>query len=204
MKLLRKLYDWVLSWANSPYGSLALAIIAFAESSFFPIPPDALLIALALGNRKKSFYYAFICGIFSVVGGFFGYAIGYYAWWNLDGSFSSLAYFFFNNIPGFNQASFYKVKALYDEYNFFIIFTAGFTPIPYKIFTISAGAFAINAFLFGLASIIGRAARFFLVAFLLWKFGESIKAFIDKYFDLLAVAFTVLLIGGFIAVKYVF
>lgn len=204
MKYIRKLYDWALSWAESPYGTLALVLIAFAESSFFPIPPDALLIALALGNRNKSFYYAFVCGISSVIGGFLGYAIGYFAWWNLDGSFSMLARFFFEHIPGFNEITFYKVKNLYDEYNFFIIFTAGFTPIPYKVFTITAGAFAINFILFGLASFVGRFARFVLVAYLLWKFGERIKTFIDKYFDWLAIGFTVLLIGGFFTVKYLF
>ena len=204
MNFIRKLYDWVLHWAETPYGPAALFILAFAESSFFPIPPDALLIALALGMRKKSFKFATICTIASVTGALFGYSIGHFVWWNDVQEFSQVANLFFDKIPGFTHELFYKVKGLYDEWNFWIIFTAGFTPIPYKVFTITAGAFNVNLFLFVIASVIGRAGRFFLVAFLIWKFGEEIKAFIDKYFNLLAIAFTVLLIGGFFGIKYLF
>lgn len=180
MKILRKLYDWVLSWAHSPYGSAALFIIAFAEASFFPIPPDALLIALILGARVKAFKYATECMIASVLGAMLGYAIGYYLWWSGPEQFSDLAYFFFTNVPGFTEQVFYNVKYLFDEWNFWVIFTAGFTPIPFKVFTVSGGAFDINFGLFVLAAIIGRAARFFLVAALIWKYGENIKNFIDK------------------------
>lgn len=202
MKLIRKLYDWVLHWAETPYGPIALFLLAFAESSFFPIPPDALLIALALGARKKSFAFAFYCTLASVLGGVAGYSIGYFVWWNAPGEFSSTAMFFFKNIPGFKETLFYDVKAMYDQWNFWIVFTAGFTPIPYKVFTISAGAFDVNFFMFVIASAFGRAGRFFLVAFLIWKFGEQIRNFIDKYFDWLAIAFTVLLVGGFVLIKY--
>lgn len=204
MKFIRNIYDWVLHWAETPYGPIALFLLAFAESSFFPIPPDALLIALALGVRKKSFYFAGLCTIASVLGAIFGYAIGYYVWWNNANEFSEVANFFFANIPGFTQDLFYKVKELYDEWNFWIIFTAGFTPIPYKVFTVTGGAFNVNLILFIIASIIGRAGRFFLVSFLIWKFGEQIKGFIDKYFNWLAIGFTVLLIGGFVGIKYLF
>lgn len=202
MKILRKLYDWVLHWAETPYGSIALFLLAFAESSVFPIPPDALLIALVLGATSKAFKFALNCTIASVLGALLGYAIGYYLWWSSPNEFSSIAYFFFDNVPGFSQKAFYDVKQLYDEYNFWIVFTAGFTPIPYKVITISAGAFDISLFVFIVASIISRGARFFLVAFLIWKFGPTIKSFIDKYFNWLAVAFTVLLIGGFVLIKY--
>ncbi|HPN39621.1 MAG TPA: YqaA family protein [Melioribacteraceae bacterium] len=202
MKILKNLYDWVLSWANSKYGGVALFILAFAESSFFPIPPDALLIALVLGSQTKAFKFATNCTIASVLGAIAGYLIGYFIWWNTDSQFSSLAMFFFNNIPGFTEALFYKVKGLYDEWNFWVVFTAGFTPIPYKVFTVSGGAFQVNFVMFIIASIISRGARFFLVAFLIWKFGPQIKVFIDKYFNLLAIGFTVLLIGGFVLIKY--
>lgn len=202
MKILRKLYDWVLDWAHSPYGSIALFIIAFAEASFFPIPPDALLIALVLGAKNKAFKYAIECSVGSVLGAILGYSIGYFLWWGGPDQFSGLAYFFFDKIPGFSEQVFYNVKNLFDEWNFWVIFTAGFTPIPFKVFTISAGAFNINLALFILAAIIGRAARFFLVAYLIWKYGESIKSFIDKYFNILAILFTILLIGGFVAIKY--
>lgn len=202
MGFIRKIYDWVLHWAETPYGPIVLFILAFAESSFFPIPPDALLIALALGVRKKSFYFAGLCTLASVLGALLGYAIGHFVWWSAANEFSDVANFFFANIPGFTQDIFYKVKELYDEWNFWIIFTAGFTPIPYKVFTITGGAFNVNLVLFVIASIIGRAGRFFLVAFLIWKFGEQIKGFIDKYFNWLAVGFTILLIGGFVGIKY--
>lgn len=204
MKWIRKIYDWVLHWADSKYGPLALVLIAFAESSFFPIPPDALLIALVLGLRSKAFKFASYATVASVLGAIVGYFIGHFLWWNSPDQFSPLANFFFNNIPGFTQDIFYKVKALYDEWNFWIVFTAGFTPIPYKVFTISGGAFNINLPLFILASLVSRAGRFFLVSFLIWKFGEQIKDFIDKYFNLLAIAFTILLIGGFLLIKYIF
>jgi membrane protein YqaA with SNARE-associated domain len=202
MKLVRKLYDWMLHWAATPYGAIALFIIAFAESSFFPIPPDALLIALVLGAKAKAFKFAANCTAGSVLGALLGYSIGYFVWWTPDHSFTSLAHFFFNNIPSFTEATFYKIQQLYTDYDFWIIFTAGFTPIPYKVFTIASGAFDINLIMFILASVVSRGARFFLVAFLLWKFGEPIRNFIDKYFDWLAIGFTVLLIGGFVLIKF--
>jgi membrane protein YqaA with SNARE-associated domain len=202
MKLLRKLYDWVLHWAETPYGPIALFILAFAESSFFPIPPDALLIALVLGVTTKAFKFALNCTIASVLGALLGYTIGHFLWWTPSNEFTSIAMFFFNNIPGFTEKLFFDVQKMYDQYNFWIVFTAGFTPIPYKVITISAGAFNINILMFVIASVISRGARFFLVAFLIWKFGPQIRDFIDKYFNWLAIAFTVLLIGGFVAIKY--
>ncbi|MCH7733285.1 MAG: DedA family protein [Candidatus Marinimicrobia bacterium] len=203
MKTIRKLYDWVLHWAETPYGPMALFILAFAESSFFPIPPDVLLIALALGVRKKSFSFALICSVASIAGGLFGYGIGHYLWWE-GSAYSGIAQFFFNNIPGFTEEIFMSIQKQYSDYGFMIIFTAGFTPIPYKIFTISAGAFDINLLLFVIASTASRTARFFLVAGLIWKFGKPIKAFIDKYFNLLTLIFTLLLVGGFFSIKYLF
>ncbi len=202
MKILRKLYDWVLSWAETPYGPLALFILAFAEASFFPIPPDALLIALALGLRLKSMRFALICSVASVAGAVFGYGIGHFAWWTGGGEFSGLANFFFANVPGFHEDVFYAIKSQYEQWNFWIIFTAGFTPIPYKVFTITAGAFDISFFMFIVASVVSRSARFFLVAGLIWKFGDPIREFIDKYFNWLAILFTILLVGGFAVIKY--
>lgn len=204
MKWVRKLYDWVLHWAETPYGPLALFLIAFAESSFFPIPPDALLIALVLGSRTKAFQFAGMTMLGSVIGGTAGYAIGYYAWWATPGvEFTGLALFFFDFIPGFHQEQFFEIQKQFVEYDFWIIFTAGFTPIPYKIFTIASGAFDISFIMFLIASAVSRGARFFIVAGLLYLYGEKIKAFIDKYFDWVAIAFTVLLIGGFIVIKLV-
>jgi len=199
---LRSLYDWVLHWAKTPYGTAALFVLAFSESMFFPVPPDVLLIALALGHRQKALYFALVCSVASILGGAGGYALGHFLWLT-DGGFTPVAHFFFEHIPGFDPDVYHRLGEQFEQWGFAIIFTAGFTPIPYKLFTISAGAFDISFPLFVLASAVSRTARFFLIAGLIWKFGEPIQAFIDKYFNLLALAFTVLLIGGFVLVKYV-
>jgi membrane protein YqaA with SNARE-associated domain len=203
MKFLRRLYDWVLHWAETPYGGIALFFLAFAESSFFPIPPDPLLIALVLGASAKAFKYAATCTIASVLGALLGYTIGHFLWWTPSNEFTNIAQFFFTNVPGFKEEAFFNIQDMYKEYDFWIIFTAGFTPIPYKLITISSGAFNINMVMFIIASVVSRGARFFLVAFLIWKFGPQIKTFIDKYFNLLAIAFTLLLVGGFVVIKLV-
>jgi membrane protein YqaA with SNARE-associated domain len=199
---VRRMYDWVLSWAEKPSAQVALFFLAFAESSFFIVPPDILLIPLVLGFRKKWFRLALIVTIGSCLGGMFGYFIGHLLWWNGGyPNYSSIASFFFNAIPGFSETAFEAMKVKYDLYGFWIVFTAGFTPIPYKIFTISSGAFDLNFFTFMIASVISRGARFFLIAFLIYWFGTPIKNFIDKYFNWLALLFTVLLIGGFLIIK---
>lgn len=199
--MVKRLYDWVLSWGNSKWGALALFVLAFAESSFFPIPPDVLLIALCLGAVKRSFRFALICLVGSILGAVGGYAIGYYLWQNTAGEYTALANWFFAHV--FTEESFLQVKGLYDEYDFWIVFTAGFTPLPYKLFTISGGLFKIDLVMFFVASIVSRGLRFFLIAGLIWKFGAPIKTFIDKYFNLLAILFTVLLIGGFFLIAKV-
>ena len=204
MNFFRRLYDWVLHWSETKYGLPALFILSLSESSFFPIPPDVLLIALALGMQSKALYFAFICSMASILGGMLGYAIGYFTWWNNIGEYSSVALFFFNHIPGFSTELFTAIQQKFDLYNFFIVFTAGFTPIPFKIITISAGAFNINFPMFVIASTISRSARFFLVAFLIKKYGKPITAFIDKYFNILSIVFTIVLIGGFFALKVLF
>lgn len=203
MNILRKTYDWVLHWAETPWGIYALFILAFAESSFFPIPPDVLLIALCLGLPARSMRYATVCTVGSVLGAVAGYFIGYYAWLS-DGEFTAFANFFFNNIPGFTHDVYNMVGGMYQDYDFWVVFTAGFTPIPFKVITITSGVFDINFIIFIVASIVSRGARFFLIAGLIWRYGPTVKGFIDKYFNLLAVAFTVLLIGGFVAIKYMF
>ncbi len=192
--MLRRLYDWVLSWAETPYGTWALFLLALAESSFFPIPPDVLLIALAISIPARAFRYALICAAGSLLGGVGGYAIGYQ----------------FMDLIGMRIVEFYGVTQqydavgnLYDRYNAWAVGIAGFTPIPYKVFTISAGAFKINFLIFFIASAISRSARFFLVGWLIYAFGPEIRQFIDRYFNILAVLFVVLLIGGFIIIKYV-
>jgi membrane protein YqaA with SNARE-associated domain len=188
----RRLYEWVLHWARTPYGAVALFALAFCESSFFPIPPDVLLMALAFSIPKKSFKYAAICSAGSVLGGCFGYFIGY-------------QFFEYVGIPILNFYGiidkFYFVKEQYNTNAFAAVAIAGFTPIPYKVFTIAAGACEIDIRTFIGASIISRSGRFFVLASLTYIFGQKIKDFIDKYFNSISIAFVVLLIGGFFIVK---
>lgn len=198
MNIVKKLYDWVLSWSESKWGAVALFVLAFAESSFFPIPPDVLLIALCIGAVAKSFRFALICLVGSVLGALVGYSIGHFAWISPDGEYTALAEWCYAHL--FSMEKFNEVKALYDKWNFWIVFTAGFTPLPYKLFTITGGLFNINLVMFVIASIVSRGLRFFLVAGLIWKFGPTIKSFIEKYFNWLAIAFTVLLIGAFVLI----
>lgn len=193
--LHRRLYDWTLAWAYRPSAAVALFILAFAESSFFPVPPDVLLMPLVLGNRRKWFRYAFLCTLASVVGGVAGYLIGWGAWEVVGG-------FFLRCVPGFTPDVFEKVRAQYELYNFWVVFTAGFTPIPFKVITITAGVFRINFLVFLIAATIGRASRFFLVAGMMRIFGPRITPFIDKYFNWLSLLFVALLVGGFLALKY--
>ena len=200
--IIRRMYNWVLHWAETPYGSVALFLLAFAESSFFPIPPDVLLIALAVSIPARAFRYAVICSLGSLLGGVAGYLIGSFLWYAPGTTeYSGLASFFFAVVPGFTEDVFLRMKEKYELYNFWVVFTAGITPIPYKVITISAGVFKINFPIFVFASVLSRTARFFLVAGLIYKFGPGIRNFIDKYLNILSIVFVVLLIGGFIVIK---
>jgi len=193
--LVRRLYDWVLHWAETPFGPTALGILCFAEASFFPIPPDPLLMALCLGAIKRSLRFAAIATAASVVGGIAGYFIGWGAW-------SALGDLFFSYVPGVTPEAFDGIQSLYNRYDFWAVFFAGLTPIPYKVFTLSAGVFTINFPVFVLASILSRGLRFFVIAGLFYRFGSPISRFIDRYFNLLSWAFGALIIVGFLAVKY--
>ena len=190
---IRATYDWVLSWADRPGGPWALAGISFAESSFFPIPPDILLIPLCLAAPKRAFWYAGLCTAASVFGGMFGYAIGLLFF---DSVGQRIVDFY--NLTGL----FEYVGGLYAEYTAVAVIIAGFTPIPYKVFTILAGLVGVNFPLFVVASIIGRGGRFFLVAGLLRLFGEPMKDFIDRYFNWLTVALAALLVAGFAVLNF--
>jgi|TARA_B110000467_G_C18235393_1_gene431235 membrane protein YqaA with SNARE-associated domain len=204
LKLFKHIYDWVIELSNKPKSNYSISILSFSEAFFFPIPPDVLLIPLCLGNRNKSWNFALLCSVFSISGGVLGYYIGKMLWWNVPGiEYSYLATLFMDYIPGVNEEGFNNIKKLYDEWDFWIVFTAGFTPIPFKLITLSSGTFNINLGMFVLASVISRSARFFLLASLIKMFGESIRYFIEKYFNLLAMLFTFFLIGGFVILKIV-
>lgn len=191
--LIRRLYNWTIGWADRPGGAWALFLIAFVESSFFPIPPDVLLLALCVGAPKRSFRFALICSLGSVLGGMAGYAIGWGAWHAVKGMFIPYV---------FSQELFDKVQHLYQGNAFLAILTAAFTPIPYKVFTVAAGVFEVNFWTLVSASIVGRSARFFLVAGVIFAFGPTVKRLIEKYFDWFAWALLALGIAGFLAVKY--
>ena len=201
---MKKITDWVLNWSKSPFAPFALLILAFSESVFFPVPPDLLLIVLVLAYRAKALKYAVYCAIGSVCGALVGYSLGHFIWINSSGNYTWFANIFFQNIPGFSIEFFNSIKELYDKWDFWIIFTGGFAPVPYKIFTISAGVFDINLIMFFLSSVISRGLRYFIIAFLLWKFGEPLKIFVEKYYKRIAFGFTVCLLGCFLLFKVIF
>jgi len=201
---LHALKDWVEGLAEKRFAVAILFGLAFIESIFFPIPVDALLIAICVSRPQASFRYSAICTVGSVLGGVVGFGLGSWLWYETGTeSFSALARFFLDNVPGFTEQTFGKVQQLYREYDFLAIFAAGFTPLPYKVFTITAGVFEISFPVFVLASVLSRAARFFLVGGLFYFFGERIKQFIDKYLEALSIGFLVLLVAGFVMLKYV-
>lgn len=191
--MLRRLYDVCMEWLEGPYGVYVLFAIAFVESSFFPLPPDVFLIALCIALPKKSLKYAAICAVGSVLGGAFGYGLGM---WAMEGVGRPI-------IDWYGLANKYdEVQFLYKEYDVLAIFAAGFTPLPYKLFTITAGAFELDFVKFMVVSLLARSARFFLVAIFIYYLGAPVKVYIDRYFNILSVVFLVLLVGGFAAIKY--
>jgi membrane protein YqaA with SNARE-associated domain len=208
--IVRRLYDWVLSWAETRYGTPALFVLAFVESSFFPIPPDVLQIALSVGKPKRAFWYATVCLTGSVLGAFLGFLIGYAFW-------AATQDFFYNThiidretfaiVAGDEAAGIVRENpedakiGLYQEHGFWAILITAPTPIPYKLFTIAAGVCGISLWTLFLASVIGRSARFYPIAAIMYFFGPTVKTWIDRYFNVLMVIFAILFIGGLAAVK---
>ena len=193
--MLRRIYDWTMRMAADKRAPWALAAVSFIESSFFPIPPDVMLVPMVLSRREKAWWYATIATVASVIGGLFGYAIGYYLY----------------DAVGLPILKFYGREHALDSFMTFVhdygvpaVIIKGMTPIPYKVVTIAAGVGQMNLLAFIGASIVARAMRFYLVAGLLYFFGEPIRAFIETRLALVTTAFVVLLVGGFIAVSYVF
>ena len=192
--MLRRLYNWVMGWSESRFGVPALFLLALAESSFFPIPPDVLLMALAISAPRRALFYSLVCSVGSVIGGMVGYLIG------LE----------FYELAGRRIIAFYGVTEQFDyvgmryqENAFAAVAIAGFTPIPYKVFTIAAGVFRIPFATLVSASVLGRSGRFFLVGGLIRIFGPSIRAFIERYLNILSIVFVVLLALGFVVIKLI-
>ena len=192
-KWLRQAKAWVESYADKPYAEAALFVLAITEAVFFPLPPDALLIAMAFAFPRKSFRFALVCTAGSIVGALIGFGIGY---WASDLGHQMIDFFDKNHVV------FDDIQCLFDKYGFWGVLFAAITPIPFKIFTVASGIFHFDFVTFILASIVGRSFRFFAVASLFYFFGRRIKPFIDKYFEVLVVAFTVLLIGGVLLLKF--
>jgi membrane protein YqaA with SNARE-associated domain len=191
--MMKRMYDWMMGLNGSKRAPHALFGVSFIESSFFPIPPDLMLIPMVLADRKKAWWYATLATVGSVLGGLLGYAIGYF----LLETVGKPILAFYGKVD--SLATF---KQLFQDYGVQILLIKGMTPIPYKVLTISAGVANMNLAAFVGASIVARAMRFFLVAGLLYFFGEPIKAFIEKRLTLVTTVFVVLLVGGFVAVKY--
>jgi membrane protein YqaA with SNARE-associated domain len=188
------MYDWVMSWAESRHGTAALFGLSFAESSFFPIPPDILLIALGVARPARAYWYAGVCTIASVLGGVLGYVIGW-AFWH------AVSDVFFTYIPGFKPAVFEQVQGYYVEWGFVAVMIAGFTPIPYKVFTIASGVFGMNVPAFILASVLSRGARFFIEGGLIARYGARMRDVLERNFNLMTMLFVVLLVGGFLILR---
>ena len=193
--MLRGLYDWTMRLAGHRRANWALAFVSFVESSVFPIPPDIVLIPMVLAQRKRALWIATICTVASVLGGLLGYAIGYFLYETIGRPIL--------DFYGYG-ARFEDFQQRYNEWGGWIVFIAGVTPFPYKVITIASGLTQLDLGVFLLASLISRAGRFFLLAALLWYFGPPIRRFIENNLPLLTVIFFVLLLGGFVALRYLF
>ncbi len=193
--MLRKLYDWVFRLAEHKRATWALGAVSFAESSVFPIPPDTLLIPMVLANRKKWIFYAFICLVASILGAYLGYFIGAFLYESIGKSI--LAFYG-------KEDAFQGIVEWYNKWGGWGVLLAAVTPFPYKVLTIFSGATGLDLFTFTIVSIIGRGFRFFLVAWLLYVVGDPIREFIEKRLGLMFTIAMVLLVGGFVAVKFLF
>ena|SRR6516165_5651062 len=193
--MLRGVYDKVVELSKGPHALPALATVSFAESSFFPVPPDVVLVPMALANPQKARLYALVCTIASVLGGMLGYAIGALLYDTL-GQWLIKVYDYGENFDAFREA--------YAKWGAWIILIKGLTPIPFKIVTIASGFAGYNLFYFVVLSLITRGARFFLEAELLHIYGEPIRDFIERRLTLVTTSFVVAVVGGFLIAKYAF
>ncbi|MCZ6859334.1 MAG: DedA family protein [Alphaproteobacteria bacterium] len=192
--MLRSLYDWTMGLAAHRNAMAALSAIAFAEASFFPLPADLLLIPMVIAAREKAWRIALVCTIASVIGGVFGYGIGYFLYETLGRWLLELY--------GYAE-QFAKYQLLYNKWGFWIVMVGGLTPLPYKVVTIASGLARQDIFIFVLGSVTSRGLRYFVVAALLWQFGPPIRDWIERRLGLAATLFVVLLIGGFVLIRYV-
>jgi membrane protein YqaA with SNARE-associated domain len=191
--MLERVYTQTLALAASRYATAALALVAFAESSFFPLPPDLLLIPMILARPRRAFLLAGLCTVMSVLGGFLGYAIGYF----LFDAIGRPILEFYHAMGRYDA-----LKAAFAQWGVWIIIIKGLTPIPYKLVTIASGVAQFPIVPFALASLVSRSLRFFLLAALLWRFGEPVREFIERRLMLVTSLFAAALVGGFVALRY--
>ncbi|WP_173933524.1 YqaA family protein [Chelativorans sp. Marseille-P2723] len=193
--MLRRLYDSTMALASTRHAEKGLAGVSFVESSFFPIPPDVLLIPMVLAERAKWFRYAFVCTMASVAGALLGYFIGAFLYETVGVAILRLYG---------KEEAFREVAEWYNRWGAWGVFFGAVTPFPYKVLTIFSGATGLNLAVFISVSIVGRGMRFFLVAWLLHRFGAPMRVFIEKNLGILVTLFMVLLVGGFAAIRFVF
>ncbi|MBG6157474.1 membrane protein YqaA with SNARE-associated domain [Labrenzia sp. EL_13] len=192
--MIRRLYDWTLSLAAGPRAPAALGSVSFVESSVFPIPPDILLIPMVIARREKAWWYALLCTVASVAGGVLGYLIGMFLFEQVAVPILS----FYGKMEKFDE-----FRDVFNHWGWWFVFIAGLTPFPYKVITIASGVAGLSLPVFVVASIVSRGLRFFVVAGLLYLFGPVIKDFIEKRLGLMFTLFVVLLVGGFIMLRYI-
>lgn len=192
--MIRRLYDWTLSLAAGPRAPAALGSVSFVESSVFPIPPDILLIPMVIARRERAWWYALLCTLTSVAGGVLGYLIGMFLFEQVAQPILS----FYGKMDKFDEFS-----AVFNHWGWWFVFIAGLTPFPYKVITIASGVAGLSLPIFIVASVVSRGLRFFIVAGLLYFFGPPIKEFIEKRLGLMFTLFVVLLVGGFILLRFI-
>ena len=196
MSYFRRLSEWIIEKAHSRYGIVILFIAAFFESVFSVFPFMLLFIPLIIANLDRAMFYGKVAAIGGIVGAAVGYFIGYFAWIDASGSYTAIANFFFDNLPGFSVEEYQQLQGLFDKWGALLVFAAGFVPMPFELVTISAGVFDVNFLFFILSVIVGRGGRYLLIAFLIWRFGAGVKVFIEKYFNWIALGVAASIVIG--------
>jgi len=201
-KKLHKIYKWAFRFANTRYSWLVMFVCAFADASFFPLQTPLVFIGLALFNIKNTYNLALYGTLGTVIGTILGYGIGHFAWLNGEGEFTGVAMFFFNHIPGFSIEMYEKIKALFIKWDFWILFSAGFTPFPYKLFSISSGVFNLNLAIVLIATLVGHGIRFFLLGLIIKKAGRGIKKLFSRNMKPVAIAYALSIIIIIVLIKF--
>lgn len=200
---IKKLHAWGLKWAHTKYSWIAMFVCAFADASFFPLPTPMFFIGLAVLNIANTYKLALSGTIGTVLGALLGYSIGYFAWLDANGGFTGIAQFFFHYVPGFSVEFYEQIRVLYARWDFWILFSAGYTLIPYKVFSISSGVFNLNLFMVLAATLLGQGIRYYLLAYLIVKIGPKIKILIERNMKLIAIVSSLCIATLIIIIKLI-